>query len=87
MDDQVVAAGLDARRLELLGEQLGDLVELVVPVVAAELAGSVRYSQPRPTGGAMLAIESKVSAPAPIASKLGWIRIRCWVVVVPARSA
>ena len=47
----------------------------------------VRYSHPRPAGGAMLAIESKVSAPAPIASKPGCTRTRCWVVRVPVRSA
>ena len=35
VDDQVVAAGLDGRRLELLGQQLGHLVELGVPVVEA----------------------------------------------------
>ena len=35
VDDQVVAAGLDGRRLELLGQQLGQLVELGVPVVEA----------------------------------------------------
>ncbi len=35
MDDQVVAAGLDAGGLQLLGEQLGDLLDLVVPVVDA----------------------------------------------------
>ncbi len=35
----------------------------------------------------MLDIESKVSAPAPIASKPGISRTRCWVVRVPARSA
>ncbi len=35
----------------------------------------------------MLAIESNVSAPEPIASKPGISRTRCWVVVVPARSA
>ncbi len=35
VDHQVVAAGLDAGRLELLGEQLGHLCDLAVPVVAA----------------------------------------------------
>ncbi len=48
---------------------------------------SVQYSQPRPTGGAMLAIESNASAEEPMASKPGIILTRCWVVRVPARSA
>ena len=39
VDDQVVAAGLDGRGLELLGQQLGHLVELGVPVV--EVGGEV----------------------------------------------
>ena len=49
----------------------------------------VRYSHPRPTGGAMEAIESKmpVSASSPVASKPGCSRTRCWVVRVPLRSA
>jgi hypothetical protein len=33
VDDQVVAAGFDGRGLELLGQQLGHLVQLGVPVV------------------------------------------------------
>ena len=50
---------------------IASLLNLLLPVAA----------------GAMLAIESNVSAPAPIASKPGCSRIRCWVVRVPPRSA
>ena len=49
----------------------------------------VRYSQPRPTGGAMLSIVSKEPAAGStaVAVSVGSSRIRCWVVVVPAVSA
>ena len=77
VDDQVVAAGLDGRRLELLGQQLGHLVELGVPVVEAggEVLPAAADREAR-----CVRIESKVSAPAPIASTPGSTRTRCWVV-------
>ena len=47
----------------------------------------VRYSQPRPTGGASVRIVAKPCSPTLTAVSWGWIRTRSWVVVVPARLA
>ena len=50
---------------------------------------SVRYSKPRPTGGASEAIVSNApdAESTVTASSVGISRIRCWVVMVPAVSA
>ncbi len=49
----------------------------------------VRYSQPRPTGGARVRMESKSPVDSSTATAVSWgcSRTRCWVVVVPAESA
>lgn len=49
----------------------------------------VRYSQPRPTGGAMVRMESNspVDSSTDKAVSCGCSRTRCWVVTVPAVSA
>ena len=48
VDDQVVAAGLDRRRLRLLAQQLGDLGQLGAPVPAGRRSGTP--SRGRPAG-------------------------------------
>ena len=48
VDDEVVAAGLDRRRLRLLPQQLGDLGQLAAPVPAG--AGQVLPARGRPAG-------------------------------------
>ena len=47
----------------------------------------VRYSHPRPTGGASVRIVAKPWSPTLTAVSWGWVRTRSWVVVVPARLA
>lgn len=49
----------------------------------------VRYSQPRPTGGAMVRMESNspLDSSTDTAFNCGCSRTRCWVVTVPAVSA
>ena len=86
VDDEVVAAGLDRRRLRLLAQQLGDLGELAAPV---PVAVPVRYSQPLPTGGARVRMLSNwpVARSTVSAVNSGWMRTRCWRVRVPAVSA
>ncbi len=49
--------------------------------------GPVRYSYPRPAGGASVRIVSTSSSLRPTALSTGWTRTRCCVVTVPAASA
>ena len=81
VDDQVVDARLDARRAHLLGEQLRDPRQLD----SQSQPVPVRYSQPRPTGGARVRIESNspLDSSTATAVSCGCSRTRCWVVTVP----
>ena len=79
VDDQVVAAGLDGRRRELLGEQLGQLGELGVPVVA--VAGEVLPAAADRRGDRAHRVEDagalrRCRRPR----RSGCSRTRCWVV-------
>ena len=87
VDDEVVRPGLHRGRGQLLGEQLGQLGQLGVPVPAPADVGPVRNSHPRPTGGANVRIVSKPASDSASASSCACSRTRCWVARVPLRSA
>ena len=80
VDHQVVAAGLD-RRAPAASRRAARAAR--ASSASQSQPPPVRYSQPRPTGGARVRIESKtpvVRVDAPCASSSGCSRTRCWVV-------
>ena len=79
VDDQVVAAGLDDGRPHLLGEQLGQLGELGVPVPAG--AGQVLPAAADRRRERAHGLERAVARSTATAVSSGWMRTRCCVVV------